>query len=151
MIERCEYVACDPCSDILAEELAVANSVSSSDEAPLQGLSIDVKSSTEEEKSGPAEKKNGVRRGAAESGAVGGIRDIVKNVVKRKPVPGLGEESRDLVGAEKIEVDDEDDMPYDIPIFTRTARQAAAQAALRRTQPKLRPVTRRGEAGVGEI
>lgn len=43
----------------------------------------------------------------------------------------------------KIEVDDGNiEEPYSIPVFTRTARQAAAQAVLRRAHVKLRPVTR---------
>lgn len=160
LIERCEYIACDPCSDILAEELALSGPPPPpEDEASLQNLSMkDAKPLSEDEKPvGPSQKKTGgLRRGFMESIVVSASRDVVKDMPKPKLASrggDAGEKSRDTSGFGKIEADDpNDEEPYSIPVFTRTARQAAAQAALRRTHVKLlRPITRRGAGEAGDI
>lgn len=93
----------------------------------------------------PSQKTGVLRRTVTE---FGGHRDpIVKDTPKKMPLrAGVGpaEKQKDVLGLGKIEVDDGDEDPYCMPIFARTARQVAAQAVLRRTHIKLRPVTRRG-------
>lgn len=131
LIERCEYVACDPCSDILADELAVARG-----DEPLLLQSLSVKDAKPEDEK-PGQRK---RRGAVESAQ----RDFVGKDAPRRPLPRPPGKSGDLPGLGKIEVDDDLEGPYAMPVFARTARQAAAQAVLKRTQIKLRPATRRG-------
>lgn len=148
LIERCEYVACGPCSDILAGELAIRlPAAPAGEEALLQSLSMkDVK--VLPETVAPSQKKTGMlRRAVAE---FGGPRDPIARDVPKKMPPraavgaAAGEKPKDVPGLGKIEVDDDSEDPYCIPVFARTARQAAAQAVLRRTHVKLRPVTRRG-------
>lgn len=151
LLERCGYVACDPCSDILAEELAVPHRASPSKAETLQSLSMKgVKVLPEDEKPVELSQKRigGLRRGALESGMVSGFRDlIVRDIPKRLGPRGYGvsgEKFRDPPGLANIEVDDDYNEPYAMPVFTRTARQVAAEAVMKRAQNKLKPVTRRG-------
>lgn len=152
LLERCGYIACDPCSDILAEELAVSHHNSPSEaETSLQNLSMQsVRILPEDEKPvEPSQKKIGdLRSGAVESGVVSGFRNLtVRDVPKRLAPRGYnvsGEKFRDLPGLGNIEVDDDNNEPYYRPVFTRTARQAAAEAVMKRAQLKSKPVTRRG-------
>lgn len=137
LIERCEYVACDPCSDILAEELAMSRG-----DEPLVLQSLSVKDTKPED--GQRKRRGG---GVVESAVLAVQRDIAPKDAPKKLLPRLGVAGKlgDVLGFGKIEVDDDDvESPYSVPIFTRTARQAAAQAVLKRTHIKLRPVTRRG-------
>lgn len=123
LIERCEYVACDPCSDILADELSTARG----DEPLLLLQSLSVKDAK------PEDDKR-ARRGIVES---------ARKLLPRPTV--VAGKSGDVPGLGKIEVDDDDcESSYAVPVFARTARQAAAQAVLKRTQIKLRPANRRG-------
>ncbi|KAH8145048.1 uncharacterized protein LAJ45_10959 [Morchella importuna] len=103
LIERCEYVACDPCSSILMEELA-------SDREEVEGKVVEVGKVVGE---GEKEEK-------------------------------MGEEA----GMEVMEVDDEEEGEggYEVPamVSCRTARQAAAEAAIKRANVKRAPVRHGG-------
>ncbi|KAH0606020.1 uncharacterized protein H6S33_004477 [Morchella sextelata] len=103
IIERCEYVACDPCSSILMEELAAGGD---------------------------------------------GAEKVDEKVKGEKGGKGVGEGE----GAEKekegvMEVDDEEEEGeggYEPAVVCRTARQAAAEAAMKRAYVKRAPVRHGG-------
>ncbi|KAI5845607.1 hypothetical protein DFP73DRAFT_631090 [Morchella snyderi] len=115
IIERCEYVACDPCSSILMEELAAGG------EGGGGGV-------------GGADEKVAVGEewGERERGGGGGMEAM--EVDEEEEGDGEGEGGEGGEGARYVVS----------AVVCRTARQAAAEAAMKRAYVKRAPVRHGG-------